>query len=207
MKYETYIVGDVLTNCYLVYDGDGAAALIDPGSAAPLLLGELERLGLRLEAILLTHGHFDHVGAVAELKGATGCRVVIHGADAPCLTEPGRALGEVPLCPPDQLAEDGDTVQVGGLAFTWLHTPGHTPGSCVLLCGDVMFSGDTLFYGDCGRCDLPGGDYQQMLCSLKRLHDLEGNFTVCPGHDERTTLDRERRENRSMREGVLLCGE
>lgn len=207
MKYETYVVGEVLTNCYLVYGEDGAAALIDPGSAASLLLEELKRLGLRLEAILLTHGHFDHVGAVAELKEATGCRVVIHRADGPCLTEPGRALGEVSLCQPDQLAEDGDTMQVGDLTFTWLHTPGHTPGSCVLLCGDVMFSGDTLFYGDCGRCDLPGGDYQQMLRSLKRLHDLGGNYTVCPGHDARTTLDRERRENRSMREGVLLCGE
>ena len=188
MEIKTFVVGYVSTNCYIVYDASGDAAIIDPGDSVEKLTEFLHEQELKLKYIFLTHGHFDHIMAVPALKAATGAKIVIAAGDADCLTNPARSLsGSVRMrqlpAVADALAEDGDTFAVGDMTFTYLLTPGHTPGCAVILCGGAMFSGDTLFEDDCGRCDLPGGDYEAMLRSLKRLHDLPGDYDVYPGHD------------------------
>ncbi len=195
MIVTRYIVGPVEANCYLCAGGDGRAAIIDPGEDPARLLDEIHKAGLRLEAILLTHGHFDHVGGAALLREFTGAKICIAAGDARCLTEPMAALAPVELCPPDRLLEEGDTVTVGEMTFTCLLTPGHSPGSCVYLCGETLFSGDTLFAGTCGRWDLPGGDPAALRQSLLRLRRLGGAWRVLPGHGEETDLSVERETN------------
>jgi glyoxylase-like metal-dependent hydrolase (beta-lactamase superfamily II) len=207
MNIETFVVGYVQTNCYVVYDKTGAAVIVDPGDEADKLLAFLNEKALKLNYIFLTHGHFDHIMAVAELKEATGAQVVIASGDAECLMKPEKSLsGNVRMnqrpVTADALAKDGDAFHAGEMKFTYLLTPGHTPGSAVILSGEAMFSGDTLFEDDCGRCDLPGGDYQEMLRSLRKLYALVGDYDVYPGHDVKTKLSRERIYNVNMREAV-----
>jgi glyoxylase-like metal-dependent hydrolase (beta-lactamase superfamily II) len=143
----------------------------------------------------LTHGHFDHVGGVKEIAKETGCPVFLRQEE--------RNLPEMmtdgPLYSTDSY---GENLTVAGLTFTVLHTPGHTPGSVCLICEDVIFSGDTLFAGSCGRTDFPGSDPKEMVLSLKRLAALPGEYDVFPGHAEATTLSYEREHNPYMR-GVL----
>jgi glyoxylase-like metal-dependent hydrolase (beta-lactamase superfamily II) len=211
MHIETLVVGYVKTNCYIVYDDSGNAVVIDPGENARAILDFLDRNSLKLRYIFLTHGHFDHILAVPDLKDATGAKVVISEADAACLQYPEKSLAGYfrkkhrPVTP-DMLANDGDTFEAGEMKFTYLLTPGHTPGSAVIMSGNVLFTGDTLFEDDCGRCDLPGGDYSEMLRSLRRLYALEGDYDVYPGHDVKTTLSRERIHNVNMREAVETMG-
>ena len=147
-----------------------------------------------MEAILLTHGHFDHVGAVKELAAETQCQVYI------CTEE----LSMPPMLTAGQLYytntyTEGSRITLAGLDITVLHTPGHTPGSVCLLTGNTLFSGDTLFAGSCGRTDLPGGSWSDILKSLRRLAALEGNYWVYPGHAESTTLAQEKRYNPYLR--------
>ncbi len=196
MKIECLVLGSMQTNCYLLSQ-DGAAAVVDPGDLPLKVLDTLQEQGLRLEAILLTHGHFDHVGGVRKIAQATGCRVYLNERD---LSMPAY-LTSGPLYYTDAY-DEGDTVRVGPMSFQVLATPGHTLGSVCLLCGDVMLSGDTLFAGDCGRTDLDGGSWSQMLQSLKRLGQLEGDYRVFPGHGPATTLRAEQRTNGAMREAL-----
>ncbi len=207
MKLWTLVVGGIGTNCYIVSDGEtGAAAVVDPGEDADRILKVLGENKLTLQAIFLTHGHFDHILAVPALKKETGAQVVIHEADALCLTDASLSLGPyrhgTQGIAADVRTRDGQGFSSGKLSFTFLHTPGHTRGSSVLVCEDVIFSGDTLFCGDCGRCDLPGGSYAQMLVSLKRLGELKGDYKVYPGHGAPTTLETERKTNTYMREAM-----
>lgn len=207
MKIETLVVGFLETNCYVVYDVSGDAAVIDPGADADKILKFLDEKSLKLKYIFLTHGHFDHIMAVPELKSRTGAKVVIAEGDAGALKRKDRSLASMvnmsqePV-EPDLIAADGSSYEAGEMNFTYLLTPGHTPGSAVIICGNAMFSGDTLFEDDCGRCDLPGGDYTEMLRSLRRLYSLEGDYDVYPGHDVKTTLSRERLYNVNMLEAV-----
>ena len=194
MKIYTLPLGQLETNCYLVADGDGVAAVIDPAAAPERILQTARESSLTIQAILLTHGHFDHVGAVAGLSQALRCPVWIHENE---LTLP-EYLTDGPLYYTDGYGE-GDTVTVGKLNFSVLHTPGHTPGSVCLRCGDALFSGDTLFAGSCGRTDFSGGSGSEMCRSLRRLAQLPGDLAVYPGHGEATTLARERRENPYLR--------
>lgn len=194
MKIYTLPLGQLETNCYLVADEDGIAAVIDPAAAPERILQTARENGLAIQAILLTHGHFDHVGAVAGLTQALRCPVWMHENE---LTLP-EYLTDGPLYYTDGYGE-GDTVTVGGLQFTVLHTPGHTPGSVCLRCGDALFSGDTLFAGSCGRTDFSGGSGSEMCRSLRRLAQLPGDLAVYPGHGEATTLAREKRENPYLR--------
>ena len=192
MNIQKLTLGLYQTNIYIL-SNDTEAAVIDPGYEPDIILDALE--GRELKAILLTHGHFDHVGAVKERVAETGCKVYIHAAD----------LSLPPMITAGQLYythtyAEGDTVcPIEGAALHVLHTPGHTPGSVCLLLGDQMFSGDTLFEGSCGRMDLPGGDQLQMHQSLNRLVSLQADYHIHPGHGGSTTLAAEKRYNPYMR--------
>ena len=193
-------LGALQANCYRLSDEEGATAVIDPGDEAGTILETVRAGELAVEAILLTHAHFDHILAADELRRETGAPVYVYETDAPALADPRRSLtvlakgGAGPLRA-DHLLKDGEELRVGRLAVSVLHTPGHTPGSCCFLCGDALFSGDTLFAGSIGRTDFPGGDDQAMAASLRMLAALEPGIRVFPGHGESTTLSKERMEN------------
>ena len=194
MNVKKMALGAYQTNCYLLWEGE-KAVVIDPGYEPETILRALQTLGLSLEAIALTHGHFDHVGAVKELVAETGCRVYIHASEA--TLPPMMTAGELYFT---HTYADGDTIApVPGLELTVLHTPGHTPGSVCLVYGQHMFSGDTLFQGSCGRVDFPGGNPKKMIESLARLAAIESDYRVHPGHGESTTLAAEKRYNPYLR--------
>ena len=187
-------VGHLMTNCYIVTDEKTLeCAVIDPGDESNTILWYLEDNRLTCRAILLTHGHYDHVGAVDVLHEETGAPVYLHEADD------GNALtfdGYVYTAPAGSVHyKEGDTVTVGGLTFQVLETPGHTPGGVTLKVEDALFTGDTLFHGSCGRTDMPGGDMEQELRSLAKIAALPGDYEVYPGHMDSSTLDFERRFN------------
>ena len=194
LKIHTLTLGLYQTNTYIIHEENSASCcVIDPGYQANTILEKLGELGLTLDAILLTHGHFDHVGAVKDLAADTDCRVFLCAEDTmlpPMLTDGS-------LYYTDTYA-DGTILNIAGLYIRILHTPGHTPGGVCLLVDDVIFSGDTLFAGGCGRSDL-GGDWATLVKSLKRLSQIEGYFKVFPGHGESTTLAYEKRYNPYMR--------
>ena len=191
MNIQKLTLGLYQTNTNLLAN-DTEAVVIDPGYEADTILDALA--GKTLKAILLTHGHFDHVGAVKELVAETGCEVWIHAAES--TMPPMVTAGPLYFT---HTYDEGDTVSpIAGLELTVLHTPGHTPGSVCLLMGREMFSGDTLFACSFGRTDLPGGDPRKMMESLRRLASLQGNFFIHPGHGGSTTLDAEKRFNPYM---------
>ncbi len=188
-------LGSYETNCYLVsQEGSQKCVVIDPGYHPEQVLQRLAQENKEIEAILLTHGHFDHVGAVRELAAETDCAVYLCQED---LSMPP-ALTAGPLYYTDLYGE-GDTLTLAGLTFKVLCTPGHTPGSVCLVCENAMFSGDTLFRSSCGRTDLPGGNPQTMAQSLKRLAEIKEDYTVYPGHGPSTFLSYERRFNPYMK--------
>ena len=202
MKIISMQVGPIMTNCYILIDEESKkTAVIDPGEDADRILAALREEDSQVEYILLTHGHYDHTTAVPELHAALPqARIYIHQADAN-----GAGSKLFPLAGQVEdllLYDEGDTLALGGLTIQVLHTPGHSPGSVTLQVGDVLFSGDTLFAASCGRTDLPGGSYDQMMASLKRLGELEGEFRVLPGHNAPSTLDREREYNSFVREAM-----
>ena len=195
MLIKTIPVGHLETNCYVVTDEDSLlCAVIDPGDEANAILDYLEDNRLKCVAVLLTHGHFDHVGAVNAVLEETGAQLWMHRAD---FGKEGRR-GQFDAPEGTNFISDGDVIEVGALRFTVLTTPGHTPGSVSFVCGDAIFSGDTLFAGSCGRTDFPGGSMQEELRSLRRLGELPGDYEVYPGHMESSTLECERKFNRYM---------
>ena len=195
LKIHTLTLGMYQTNTYIIHDeASRTCCVIDPGYQADTILDEVEALGLTVEAVLLTHGHFDHVGAVKEIAAETDCKVFLHTQD---LTMPPMMTAGT-LYYTDSYGE-GTQLNLAGLSIGVLHTPGHTPGSVCLMVGSSMFSGDTLFAGSCGRTDLPGGDWKTIRESLGRLASLEDDFTVFPGHGESTTLALEKQYNPYLR--------
>lgn len=195
LKLTTLTVGSIGTNCYIIYKEDTkAAVVIDPSDDATLVQARIDALGLKVLAILLTHGHFDHGGDVKRLLKKQKAPVYLQEADRKL---PSWLTHLLLGTSTDGYAE-GDVLDFEGLRFTVLQTPGHTPGSVCLLCGDMLFAGDTLFAGSCGRTDLPGGSWKDMAASLCRLASLEGDYKVFPGHGEATTLDEERGSNPYM---------
>jgi len=202
MIFDTIPVGQIDTNCYLIGDEKtGVCAVVDPGGSPEKILDMVQKSGLKLVMILLTHGHYDHVGAVdALMEAVPGTAVYLHPAD----TNTGDNRLFPPLSHDFIHLEDGERISVGSLEVRVLHTPGHSAGSVVLLAGDVMLAGDTLFAGSCGRCDMTGGQGRAMMQSLARLGLLEGDFKVCPGHGPMSTLDCERRTNPYMRQAMRL---
>ncbi|MCD8096021.1 MAG: MBL fold metallo-hydrolase [Ruminococcus sp.] len=190
------------TNSYIVSSQKQNAALIDAPADADYILRVLEKRGLTLKKILLTHGHFDHVGAVADLAEATGCRVYIHRLDIDKLSTDTDGLlinffrvRGLRLYDGAVAVDDGDILTLDELEFDVVHTPGHTSGSVCYILDDVMFSGDTIFARSVGRTDMPDGDYRKLMNSMEIIKDLGGNLRILPGHMEETTLDKERRFN------------
>ena len=207
MKVLSLMVGPIMTNCYLLCDEAAkVCAVIDPGDEPERIEALMATIGCAPVMILLTHGHFDHCTGVAGLlEKWPDLPVYIHEAD---VTD--SSGGELTFRRLDEKNQrywhEGDTLTVGGLTLRVMETPGHSRGSvCLLVEGQgVIFSGDTLFRGNCGRCDFPGGDYRAMLRSLARLGRLEGQYQVYPGHEEATDMDYERKANPYMKQGMLL---
>lgn len=183
-------------NCYLVTEDGRNAVAIDP--ALPGVLQEAEKRGLRIGYVLLTHGHFDHIGGCAALQGE-GAKIACLGAERPLLfgTDNLAAAAGVKIAPftLDFCLSDGQEIELCDMKFRVIATPGHTAGGACYLCGRTLFTGDTLFEGSVGRVDFPTGDGEALEKSVRRLYALEGDFVVCPGHGENTTLARERSEN------------
>ena len=191
MQVTRLPLGVYQANCYIVYEeASKTCCVLDPGGEAKKVLEFMELRGLSLDAILLTHGHFDHVGAVKDLHDATGCKVYLCTED---LSMPAKwTAGD--LFYTDAYGE-GTELDLAGLHIQVLHTPGHTPGSVCLVAENAIFTGDTLFAGSCGRTDLPGGDQEILFRSLLRLAALEEDLTVYPGHSGSTLLSREKQYN------------
>lgn len=209
LKVEGYPVGAIETNCFLVTDEESSHCfLVDPGCWD----GSLKRLLLNvkegeLDYILITHGHFDHILGIADVQKRYGGKIVIHEKDADCFVNKKRSLirsmgsdGELPE-KADIIVKDGDRLPFAGGFITVMHTPGHSEGSVCYLIDDLIFSGDTLFFGSVGRTDFEYGNYDDIIKSVKRLAALEGNRKVFPGHGMLTTLERERKNNVYINEG------
>lgn len=207
MRVLSLVVGPIMTNCYILCDEAAkVCAVIDPGDEAGRIEEEIASSGCTPTMILLTHGHFDHCTGVAGLlEKWPELPVYIHEADV--VDTVGDQLKFCRLGEKNQrYYHEGDKLTVGNLTLDVMETPGHSQGSVSLLVEGqhVIFSGDTLFRGNCGRCDFPGGDYRAMVRSLGRMGKLEGQYTVYPGHEEATDMDYERKANPYMRHGMTV---
>ena len=197
-------MGMFAANCYIVISETGNAVVIDAPDSADNIIAEAEKNGASIKKILITHGHCDHIDALAELAEKTGAEVFIHTLDAPKLTDPQMNLSnyfsDVLEKPADHYdkavtVSDGDVITQDELSFKVLHTPGHTSGCVCYIIDDVMFSGDTLFRGSIGRTDMPDGNYSVLSKSLAMLTEIEEDYRVLSGHGEETSLEREKQLN------------
>lgn len=201
MRLKRMVVGPFGTNCYLVGAEDTPEVLVvDPGAEPDRIADALEAEGLRVALILSTHGHVDHTAGVARLKERTGAPYALHPKDIPFLRQ--KELADLVPIPgfreppdPDLHLKGGDTLEVAGLSFLVLETPGHSPGSVCLYGHGLLFSGDTLFQGSIGRYDLPGSSGAQLRTSLLKLVGLPDELRVLPGHGPETVLGEEKRMN------------
>ena len=201
MLIKTLPVGMLDTNCYVVTDERTLkCAIIDPGADSNMILDYIESNKLIPEAIFITHGHFDHHMVLDTIMEATGASAYICKHDA----STGGWHEQLKLVDDGQMMwyAEGDKIRIGSLEFFILETPGHSPGSVTIKCGNALFTGDTLFRDSCGRTDLKGGSMETLLNSLKRLSALEGDYEVYPGHADSSTLDRERKFNYYMKHAV-----
>ena len=196
-------VGPVQENCFVFRrDGSDAALIVDPGDEAPRILAAVEDLGAKVEAILLTHTHFDHIGAVAPVAEATGAPVWVPEIEAPVLADPMAwtppGFGPFEGYEADHTLNGGEKLELAGFEIDVIHTPGHSPGHVTFSIPDeqAIFSGDVLFQGSVGRVDLPGGDGPTLMESLRNLvESLPPETRVHPGHMGLTTLGAEKRSN------------
>lgn len=189
-------------NCYLLAcERTKKAILIDPGAGSKMIESWVKDKDFEIVNILLTHGHYDHIGSVEYLRKEFNTQVAIHKDDAEMLTDPTKNLSSflgmgVTLSPAEILLEDNQEIEVGEMSLKVIHTPGHTPGGICILTDDGLISGDTLFDGSVGRADFPGGNMQVLISSIQnRLMDLPDETVVYPGHESRTTIGREKSSN------------
>ena len=204
MQVAMFTVGQVQENCFLFrQDGAARAVLVDPGDEPDRILGAVAELGLTVEAVLLTHTHFDHVGAVAPVARATGAEVWVPELEKPVLADINRyqpfpGIGPFESYDAEHTISGGEKLELAGFEIDVLFTPGHSPGHVTYAIADeqALFSGDVLFQGSVGRTDLPGGDWDTLLGSIRTLVDSYPEDTaVFPGHMGTTTLGRERATN------------
>ncbi len=201
MPYLSVEVGELQTNCYFLFDASGRHCLIiDPGAEAGKIQALVAKEKLLPQAVLLTHGHPDHTGAAAALVARFAIPLWVHGADEEEMrSESGRGLASLfGISPPPaagRLLADGDTITLGGLEMKVVHSPGHSPGSILLHGEGLLFTGDTLFKGDVGRTDLPGGDEVQLQRSLERIKEFPPQTVILPGHGESSILEHELKFN------------
>ena len=203
LKIQKLPVGELEANCFLVSDEENNAVIIDPGAEPDYILSEIESLGIKPLAILLTHAHFDHFGAAAEVIEKYQIPLYVHTLDRPMVTSAEYSLavqlgfGAMYRRPDENFIrtfEDNETLKFSEeLEFLVIHTPGHSPGSSCFRHGEMLFSGDTLFRDGVGRVDFQGGNIHDMRKSLARLGALEGDCKVYTGHYAETTLEHERR--------------
>ena len=183
MLIKTLSVGQLETNCYIVTNENTLkCAVIDPGDESNTILDYIEDNNLKCEAIFITHGHFDHIGGLEGVREETLAPLYINEKDA------GKIENYINV-------SDGDEIEAAGMTFKFIATPGHTKGGMTIMCEDALFTGDTLFRGSCGRTDLPGGDINELMASLKKICLIEGDFEVYPGHMDSSSLIREKSFN------------
>lgn len=204
MEISVLRLGQIGTNCYIFrQDGGCRCGIVDPGDQGEQVARWMVDKGLEGSAVLLTHGHFDHILGIPGLREEwPDLPVYCHPADlgeGDTTSLFGQRFPTVRSFGNITPYQEGDTVEVDGIKLEVLDTPGHTPGSVTLRAGDVLFTGDTLFAGSMGRTDFPGGDEGEIMRSLRRLGELEGDYQVLPGHEERSTLERERQTNYCLR--------
>lgn len=202
MIIEQLEVGPIMANCYIVgCEETGEAVVIDPGDDTDRILQRLASKKLTVTYLINTHGHFDHVGGNRQMKAATDAPLLIHEGDAPMLNRLASDASMFGLSAenspaPDRTLADGDTIAFGNHTLTVLHTPGHSPGGIALHGNGCVFVGDTLFSGSIGRTDLPGGDYDTLIRSVReKLFTLPDDTRVFCGHGPETTIGREKRHN------------
>jgi len=201
MIIQEFIVGPLENNCYIITDEKSKETfVVDPGDEPDRIIDFIREKGLKLKYIVCTHAHYDHVGAVPELKQETGAQIVIHQNELDLYThidKQGMMWGVEldPLPAPDIIVEEGSILAIGDLKFEILHTPGHTPGGICLYGEGMIITGDTLFAGSVGRTDLHGGDLRQLKNSFKRIMLLPETIKVLPGHGPESTIGREKHEN------------
>ncbi|MDI6890714.1 MAG: MBL fold metallo-hydrolase [Thermodesulfovibrionales bacterium] len=198
---KSLVVGPLEANCFIIADENTREALvIDPGDEPDRILDLITENNFKIKYIVCTHAHFDHVGAVPEIKKETGAKIVIH-RDELDIYERTRDLAALwgyeldPLPEPDMFVSEGDKLEIGDLRLEVLHTPGHSPGGICLYGEGILITGDTLFAGSVGRTDFYGGDVEKLKKSFKRLMSLLDKVKVLPGHGPESTIGQERANN------------